>query len=73
MTTTLIKDLPLTGTRKLRTQIPNILKRNGIETVEQVCQYTAEDLMTLEYFGLKSLESLVGALTQQGQQLKQGI
>lgn len=65
------EDLPLVGTKKLRTQIPNILGRhpNNITTVDQLCQLTPAELMDIEYFGLKSLEAVVTALHSVGRQL----
>lgn len=66
-----VKELPLVGTRKLKTQIPNILARNNITTVDELCDLTAAELMGLEYFGLKSLEAVVAALSTQGRNLRQ--
>lgn len=36
----------------------NCLKRQGIETLEELCNYTEEELMNIRNFGLKSLDEV---------------
>ena len=50
----------------------NCLKRAGINTVEELCNKTADDMMKVRNLGRKSLEEVLGKLTELGLQLKAG-
>jgi DNA-directed RNA polymerase subunit alpha len=47
----------------------NCLKRAGINTVEELCNRTSEDMMKVRYLGRKSLEEVLGKLKELGLQL----
>ena len=48
----------------------NCLKRAGINTVEELCSKTSEDMMKVRNLGRKSLEEVLGKLRDLGLQLK---
>ena len=50
----------------------NCLKRAGINTVEELCNKTADDMMKVRNLGRKSLEEVLAKLTELGLQLKAG-
>ena len=47
----------------------NCLKRAGINTVEELCSKTPEDMMKVRNLGRKSLEEVLGKLKELGLQL----
>ncbi len=47
----------------------NCLKRAGINTVEELCNRTSEDMMKVRYLGRKSLEEVLAKLKELGLQL----
>lgn len=47
----------------------NCLKRTGINTVEELCNRTSEDMMKVRNLGRKSLEEVLGKLKELGLQL----
>ncbi len=49
----------------------NCLKRAGINTVEELCEKTPEDMMKVRNLGRKSLEEVLGKLKELGLQLNQ--
>ena len=48
----------------------NCLKRAGINTVEELCAKTADDMMKVRNLGRKSLEEVLGKLSELGLSLK---
>ena len=48
----------------------NCLKRAGINTVEELCDHTAEDMMKVRNLGRKSLEEVLAKLKELGLELK---
>ena len=50
----------------------NCLKRAGINTVEQLCNKTPDDMMKVRNLGKKSLEEVLAKLKELGLQLNQG-
>ena len=50
----------------------NCLKRAGINTVEELCSKTPEDMMKVRNLGRKSLEEVLGKLSELGLQLRTG-
>ena len=50
----------------------NCLKRAGINTVEELCNKTADDMMKVRNLGHKSLEEVLGKLSELGLQLRTG-
>ena len=50
----------------------NCLKRAGINTVEELCNKTADDMMKVSNLGRKSLEEVLGKLSELGLQLRTG-
>lgn len=50
----------------------NCLKRAGINTVEELCNRTSEDMMKVRNLGRKSLEEVLAKLKELGLQLSQG-
>ena len=50
----------------------NCLKRAGINTVEELCNRTSEDMMKVRNLGRKSLEEVLGKLKELGLQLNPG-
>ncbi len=50
----------------------NCLKRAGINTVEELCNRTPEDMMKVRNLGRKSLEEVLAKLKELGLQLNQG-
>ena len=50
----------------------NCLKRAGINTVEELCNKTADDMMKVRNLGCKSLEEVLGKLNELGLQLRTG-
>ena len=50
----------------------NCLKRAGINTVEELCNKTADDMMKVRNLGRKSLEEVLAKLKELGLQLNQG-
>ena len=44
----------------------NCLKRAGINTVEELCNRTSEDMMKVRNLGRKSLEEVLGKLKELG-------
>lgn len=48
----------------------NCLKRAGINTVEELCNKTADDMMKVRNLGRKSLEEVLGKLSELGLQLR---
>lgn len=50
----------------------NCLKRAGINTVEELCNKTADDMMRVRNLGRKSLEEVLGKLNELGLQLRTG-
>ena len=44
----------------------NCLKRAGINTVEELCNRTSEDMMKVRNLGRKSLEEVIGKLEAMG-------
>ena len=50
----------------------NCLKRAGINTVEELCNKTADDMMKVRNLGRKSLEEVLGKLNELGLQLRTG-
>ena len=50
----------------------NCLKRAGINTVEELCNKTADDMMKVRNLGRKSLEEVLGKLSELGLQLRVG-
>lgn len=50
----------------------NCLKRAGINTVEELCNRTSDDMMKVRNLGRKSLEEVLGKLKELGLQLNQG-
>ena len=50
----------------------NCLKRAGINTVEELCNKTADDMMKVRNLGRKSLEEVLGKLNELGLQLRIG-
>ena len=47
----------------------NCLKRAGINTVEELCNRTSDDMMKVRNLGRKSLEEVLGKLKELGLQL----
>ena len=47
----------------------NCLKRAGINTVEELCSRTSEDMMKVRNLGRKSLEEVLAKLKELGLQL----
>ena len=52
--------------------IYNCLKRAGINTVEELCNRTSEDMMKVRNLGRKSLEEVLAKLKELGLQLNPG-
>ena len=50
----------------------NCLKRAGINTVEELCNKTPEDMMKVRNLGRKSLEEVLAKLKELGLELRQG-
>lgn len=50
----------------------NCLKRAGINTVEELCNKTADDMMKVRNLGRKSLEEVLGKLSELGLQIRTG-
>ena len=50
----------------------NCLKRAGINTVEELCNKTSDDMMKVRNLGRKSLEEVLGKLSELGLQLRTG-
>ncbi len=50
----------------------NCLKRAGINTVEELCNKTSEDMMKVRNLGRKSLEEVLAKLKELGLELSQG-
>jgi DNA-directed RNA polymerase subunit alpha len=50
----------------------NCLKRAGINTVEELCNRTSEDMMKVRNLGRKSLEEVLSKLKELGLQLNPG-
>ena len=50
----------------------NCLKRAGINTVEELCNKTADDMMKVRNLGRKSLEEVLGKLSELGLQFRAG-
>lgn len=50
----------------------NCLKRAGINTVEELCNRTSEDMMKVRNLGRKSLEEVLAKLKELGLELSQG-
>ena len=50
----------------------NCLKRAGINTVEELCNRTSEDMMKVRNLGRKALEEVLAKLKELGLQLNQG-
>ena len=50
----------------------NCLKRAGLNTVEELCNKTADDMMKVRNLGRKSLEEVLGKLNELGLQLRTG-
>jgi len=50
----------------------NCLKRAGINTVEELCNRTSEDMMKVRNLGRKSLEEVLAKLKELGLQLNPG-
>ena len=50
----------------------NCLKRAGINTVEELCNKTADDMMKVRNLGRNSLEEVLGKLSELGLQLRTG-
>ena len=50
----------------------NCLKRAGINTVEELCSKTSEDMMKVRNLGRKSLEEVLGKLSELGLSLRPG-
>ena len=50
----------------------NCLKRAGINTVEELCNRTSEDMMKVRNLGRKSLDEVLAKLKELGLQLNQG-
>ena len=50
----------------------NCWKRAGINTVEELCNKTADDMMKVRNLGRKSLEEVLGKLNELGLQLRTG-
>ena len=50
----------------------NCLKRAGINTVEELCSKTSEDMMKVRNLGRKSLDEVLGKLKELGLSLKSG-
>ena len=48
----------------------NCLKRAGINTVEELCNHTSEDMMKVRNLGRKSLEEVLAKLKELGLELK---
>ena len=51
----------------------NCLKRAGINTVEELCNRTSEDMMKVRNLGRKSLEEVLAKLKELGLQLNSGV
>ena len=49
----------------------NCLKRAGINTVEELCNRTSEDMMKVRNLGRKSLEEVLAKLKELGLELNQ--
>ena len=56
--------------RELSVRSYNCLKRAGINTVEELCSKTSEDMMKVRNLGRKSLEEVLSKLKELGLQLK---
>ena len=50
----------------------NCLKRAGINTVEELCNKTPDDMMKVRNLGRKSLEEVLAKLSELGLQLRTG-
>ena len=50
----------------------NCLKRAGIDTVEELCNRTSEDMMKVRNLGRKSLEEVLAKLKELGLSLNLG-
>ena len=50
----------------------NCLKRAGINTVEELCNKTSDDMMKVRNLGRKSLEEVLAKLKELGLSLRQG-
>ena len=50
----------------------NCLKRAGINTVEELCNKTSEDMMKVRNLGRKSLEEVLAKLKELGLSLSPG-
>jgi DNA-directed RNA polymerase subunit alpha len=50
----------------------NCLKRAGINTVEELCNHTPEDMMKVRNLGRKSLEEVLAKLKELGLELNSG-
>ena len=52
----------------LRTK--NALKRRGIETIDQLCQHTRDEILGWEWFGQKGVTAIEKALASRGYSIK---
>lgn len=59
------------GWRELPNQARNAIKRNGIETMEQLCRMSESELLGLRNVGKKTLKSIKAALAKQGLRLRE--
>ena len=50
----------------------NCLKRAGINTVQELCNKTPDDMMKVRNLGRKSLEEVLAKLEELGLQLRKG-
>jgi DNA-directed RNA polymerase subunit alpha len=50
----------------------NCLKRAGIDTVENLCDMTAEDMMRVRNLGRKSLEEVIKVMKANGLKFREG-
>lgn len=57
----------------LSTRTYNCLKRAKINTIEELCNKTPEDMMRIRDFGRKSLDELLGKMKEHGLKFREGI
>ena len=62
---------PLIDELELSVRSYNCLKRAGINTVEELCNRTSEDMMKVRNLGRKSLEEVLAKLKELGLELNQ--
>jgi DNA-directed RNA polymerase subunit alpha len=59
-------------TLNLSVKTYNYLKRAGIDTVENLCDMTEDDMMRVRNLGRKSLQETIGVMKDRGLKFSEG-